>query len=50
MVIARDVVSGSGVLLMQKGSVLDMAAIALIRSHYRKSPPTHGIFVQVMED
>lgn len=50
MVISRDVVSGSGVLLMQKGGVLDMAAIALIRSHYRKSPPTHGIFVQVMED
>lgn len=50
MAIARDVESGSGVLLMQRGKILDAAGIALIRSHYRKSPPAHGIFVQVLED
>ena len=50
MVIAVDVESGSGVLLMQKGSILDAAKIALIRSQYRKNPPAHGIFVQVLED
>ncbi|MBV5341985.1 MAG: response regulator [Deltaproteobacteria bacterium] len=50
MTISRDVESSSGVLLMQKGSVLDVAGIALIRSHYRKSPPLHGIFVQILED
>jgi hypothetical protein len=50
MVITRDVESGGGVLLMQRGSILDMAAISLIRSHYRKSPPANGIFVQVLED
>lgn len=50
MTISRDVESGAGVLLMQKGSVLDVAGISLIRSHYRKSPPVHGIFVQVLED
>lgn len=50
MTIAKDVESGSGVLLMQRGSVLDAAAVALIRSHYRKNPPSHGIFVQVIED
>ena len=50
MTISRDVESGAGVLLMQKGSVLDLAGIALVRSHYRSSPPLHGIFVQVLED
>lgn len=49
MTISRDVESGSGVLLMQKGIVLDVAGISLIRSHYRKSPPSHGIYVQVLE-
>ena len=50
MTLARDVESGSGVLLMQRGIVLDQANVALIRSHYRKNPPPHGIFVQVVED
>lgn len=50
MTVARDVESGSGVLLMQRGSVLDVAGVALIRIHYRKNPPKHGIFVQVVEN
>lgn len=50
MLLSRDVESGSGVLLMQRGSVLDLAAVALIRSHYRKNPPHNGIFVQVTDD
>lgn len=50
MIISRDVESGAGVLLMQRGSVLDPSAVALIRSQYRKNPPPHGIFVQVVED
>ncbi|MDD2271238.1 MAG: response regulator [Desulfuromonadaceae bacterium] len=50
MTIARDVESGGGVLLMQRGNVLDAAGIALIRSHYRKNPPAHGVFVQLLED
>lgn len=49
MVVARDVVSGAGVLLTQRGSVLDLASIVLIRSHYRKNPPSDGIYVQVQE-
>ncbi len=49
MTIARDVQSGSGVLLMQRGSVLDLAGVALIRSQYHKNPPAHGIFVQIVE-
>jgi len=50
MTLARDVESGTGVLLMQRGCVLDLASVVLIRSHYRKNPPPHGIFVQVVED
>jgi len=50
MLVSRDVESGTGVLLMQRGSVLDLAGVALIRSQYRKNPPPHGIFVQVIED
>lgn len=50
MIIARDVESGAGVLLMQRGSVLDPSAVALIRSQYRKNPPSHGIFVQIVEN
>jgi response regulator RpfG family c-di-GMP phosphodiesterase len=50
MVIARDVESNTGVLLLQGGNILDKAGVALIRSHYRKSPPSHGVFVQIIED
>ena len=50
MILARDVESGSGVLLMQRGNVLDAAAVAMIRSHYKKNPPQHGICVQIVED
>jgi response regulator RpfG family c-di-GMP phosphodiesterase len=50
MVIARDVESGSGILLMQRGTVLDLPGVAMIRSHYRKNPPNHGIFVQIVEE
>lgn len=50
MIIARDVESAAGVLLMQRGAVLDLAGVMLIRSHFRKSPPQHGIFIQVNDD
>lgn len=50
MTVLRDVVSGSGVLLMQAGSVLDISAVALIRTHYRKSPPANGIFIKVVDE
>lgn len=50
MQIACDVESGAGVLLMQRGKVLDVAGIALIRSHYRNNPPHHGIFIQLTDE
>lgn len=50
MIIAHDVESAAGVLLMQRGTVLDASGVALIRSHYRKNPTVHGVFVQVTEE
>lgn len=50
MTVTRDVVSGSGVLLIQAGSVLDSSALALIHSHYRKNPSEQGIFIKVIEE
>lgn len=50
MQISRDVESGAGVLLMQRGTVLDVAGIVLIRSHFHKTPSPHGIFVQVTSE
>jgi response regulator RpfG family c-di-GMP phosphodiesterase len=49
MIIGRDVESGAGLLLMQRGTVLDEGRVALIQSHYGKNPPQHGIFVKVIE-
>jgi len=49
MQIARDVVSETGVLLMQRGMVLDNSGVAHIRRHYRKNSP-HGILIQVTEE
>ncbi|MDD2366051.1 MAG: response regulator [Desulfuromonadaceae bacterium] len=49
MTLSRDVETGSGVLLMQAGSVLDTSSVLLIKSHYRKSPPAHGIFIKVVD-
>lgn len=50
MIVSRDVESGAGVLLMQRGSILDSAGVALVRSHFRKYPSGHGIYIQVVEE
>lgn len=50
MIIARDVKSAADVLLMQRGTVLDVSGVAMIRSHYHKATPSHGIFVRITED
>jgi len=50
MTVLRDVMSGTGVLLLQAGNVLDLSAVALIRTHYRKSPPPHGIFIKLVDE
>lgn len=50
MTIARDVESAAGILLMQRGTVVDLCGMALIRSHFRKTPFPPGIYVQIIEE
>lgn len=47
MVLARDVVSGTGLLLLRRGVTLDEDRIASIKRYYRIDPPAQGIYVQV---
>jgi hypothetical protein len=47
MVLARDVVSGTGLLLLKHGVTLDEDRIASIKRYYRIDPPAQGIYVQV---
>ncbi|KAB0666020.1 response regulator [Oryzomonas japonica] len=47
MRLARDVVSGTGLLLLGRGEELDGARIAAIRRYYRIDPPKQGVFVLV---
>ena len=47
MRLARDVISGTGLLLLGHGEVLDEARIASISRYYRIDPPGHGVFVLV---
>jgi len=47
MLIARDIISGTGLLLLGHGEELDAARIASISRYYRIDPPGHGIFVLV---
>ncbi|MEI6206499.1 MAG: HD domain-containing phosphohydrolase [Desulfuromonadales bacterium] len=49
MQVARDLVTGSGMMLATKGTVLESVNIALIRKYYVTDPPPHGIFV-VLKD
>lgn len=47
MRLARDVISGTGLLLLGRGEELDKARIAAITRYYRIDPPKHGIYVLV---
>lgn len=47
MKLARDVISGTGMLLLKQGEDLDEDRIASIRRYYRIDPPAHGVFVLV---
>ncbi|HIJ94302.1 MAG TPA: response regulator [Desulfuromonadales bacterium] len=49
MLTSRDVIGANGVLLIKRGIVLDAAGVALIQSQYKKNPPQHGIFIQIVE-
>jgi response regulator RpfG family c-di-GMP phosphodiesterase len=45
MTLSRSLVSGSGMLLLYRGTVLDAAMIKAIRSYYELDPPKQGLFV-----
>ncbi len=45
LIISRDVVSGTGLLLMRSGTVLDEAKIVSVRRYYQIDPPKNGVFV-----
>jgi len=47
MRLARDIISGTGLLLLGHGEELDEARIASISRYYRIDPPGHGVFVLV---
>lgn len=47
MVLARDVLGGTGLLLLRRGVTLDEDRIASIKRYYRIDPPLQGVFVQV---
>ncbi len=46
---SRDVFSGTGILLLTKGTVLAASSIALLKRYYELDPPNQGIFISVKE-
>ncbi|WP_298437002.1 HD domain-containing phosphohydrolase [Geobacter sp.] len=46
LVLSRDLYSGTGLLLLNRGVRLDAAKIDAIRRYYRIDPPPHGVFVE----
>lgn len=47
MLLARAIISGTGLLLLGQGEELDAARITSISRYYRIDPPGHGVFVLV---
>lgn len=47
MVLSRDICSGTGLLLLSKGTELDADNIQALRRNYRLDPPKGGVFVLV---
>ncbi len=45
MLVIRDVVSGTGLLLLSKGSILDFSAIKSLRRYYTIDPPEEPLLV-----
>ncbi len=45
MIISRDVYSGTGILLLSKGSQLEKSNIMLLKRYYDLDPSKHGIFI-----
>jgi putative nucleotidyltransferase with HDIG domain len=47
MLLTKDVVSGTGLMLLNKGVVLDTVKIDAIQRYYQLDPPLHGVFALV---
>ncbi len=47
MLLTRDVLSGTGLLLLNKGIALDATQIQSIKRYYELDPPVHGVFALV---
>jgi putative nucleotidyltransferase with HDIG domain len=49
MVITRDVKSGTGLLIIARGVVLDQKSVLALQRYFRLDPPKHGIFVRKVD-
>lgn len=47
MLLTRDIISGTGLLLLNKGVALDKAKIESITRYYQLDPPPHGVWALV---
>ncbi|MDD2542533.1 MAG: response regulator [Desulfuromonadaceae bacterium] len=47
MLLTRDISSGTGLLLLNKGVVLDTGKIEAIQRYYKIDPPSHGVLALV---
>ncbi|MFU8818333.1 MAG: HD domain-containing phosphohydrolase [Desulfurivibrio sp.] len=50
MTLSRDVFSGTGILLLSKGTVLNETSIGLLRRYSRLDPSKRGVFVSLKEE
>lgn len=49
MIVSRDVYSGTGILLLSKGSALEKTSIMLLKRYYDLDPSKHGVFISMKE-
>lgn len=46
MVLTQDVRSGTGILILARGHILDQTLVKAVQRYYQMDEPNHGIFVQ----
>lgn len=47
MILTKDVISGTGMMLLNKGVALDNVKVEAIQRYYQLDPPLHGVFALV---
>jgi len=47
MILTKDVISGTGMMLLNKGVTLDAVKVEAIQRYYQLDPPLHGVFALV---